>query len=104
MNSVRKSGEGGSPATEQIEMGLETAEVNQQMAMSEREPDETEENSELMQLSDTTSHCNSKELSTPGDQSNSRQTSTSCEDQSSSFSRKRREKLDETLATYKHKK
>ena len=83
---------GGSPATEQIEMGIQTKEVNQQMAMSEREPDydETEDNSELTQLSDTTSHYDSQESSTSGDQNSQ----SNCRDggQSNSSSHKQREK------------
>ena len=91
-------------------MGVETEEVNQQMVVSEKEPDhdETEDNSELTQLSNTTSHYDSRESSTSGDQSSQSYSgelpTSSCGDQSNSSSHKRREKLDETLATYKHKK
>ena len=98
---------GGSPATEQMETGVETEEVNQQVDMGERgsDCDDTGENSEPTQLSDTSSQFNSRELSTSGDQSSQRSSreSSVSENQSGSSSLKRREKLDETLATYKHK-
>ena len=84
---------GGSPATEQIETGVKTKDVNEQVDESQERGSEygdVEEHQELSQLSDTSTVPSSVESSVS-------------EDQASSSSRKRWEKLDDTLASYKYK-
>ena len=83
---------GGSPATEEIETGVDTEEVNQQQVdVCEREKDCDED--ENLEVTDSSSQC----YNASGESSTS-------EEQSSSPSHKRyREKLDETLAMHKHK-
>lgn len=81
---------GGSPATEQIEMGVEMEEVNDQQAdAGERESgDFNHDNTEEQGSDNTSSQCSTREPSTSPDDSSSH---------------KRREMLDETLSTYRHK-
>ena len=85
-------------------MGLETEDINQHIARDERESerDHTEEDLDVTRLSNTSNQL-SRESSTFRDQSSGCGESSTCEDQSNLCSRKRKEKLDETLATYKHK-
>ena len=86
-----------------METGVETEEVNQQVGQGERgsDFDDADENPELTQLSDTSSQCNSRELST-GDQSSqcSGKELSASEDEGGLSSHKHQEKLDET---FKHK-
>ena len=81
-NSVRNFW-GGSPATEQTEMGLETEEVNQQVDVRETaDYNDTEEQTEPSD--NTSSQCSSEESSSTSEDSSIH---------------KRREMLDETLST-----
>ena len=91
---------GGSPATEQIEMGIETEEVNQQVDANQQ----VDVNEQLgVSEREDSIDGDTEEQTEPSGGSGSSQSSTGESTSEDSLQRKRRQALDESLSTYKHK-
>lgn len=91
---------GGSPATQQIETGIETEEVNQQVDANQQvDVNEQVDISEREDCSDG----DSEEQTEPSGGSGSSQCCSQGSTSEDSIQRKRRQALDETLSTYRHK-